>query len=252
MATATEIMTEAPSTPKISAIRSNTGTIKEEQIGRLRPTSKDTPVSEMKKRFEEDGYLFVKNLIPRADVLKVRRAYFEHYEPTGILQPGTSPEDGIFNSSQDPNHHAGIGAGTLPPEDLQVQTMIDSHAIPDYLHFLEHPALRQCVRDLMGWKKDILLRRTMIRHSVPGGVSTGIHYDKIFLRDGDSFFLTAWVPIGKAPTPTPQQKANLTPYRRHPPSRRRPHLPLLLRPSRPAHRILLHRPRLSPPPHGAH
>lgn len=199
MATTTEIMTEPPSTRKISMIRSNTGTIKEEHIGRLRPTSKDTPLPEMKKRFKEDGYLFVKNLIPRADVLKVRRAYFEHYEPTGILQPRTSPEEGIFNSSQDPNNHGGIGAGTLPPEDLQVQTMIDSHVIPDYLHFLEHPALRQFVRDLMGWENDILLRRTMLRHNVPGGKSTGIHYDKIFLRGGGAYFLTAWVPIGNFP-----------------------------------------------------
>ena len=34
------------------------------------------------------------------------------------------------------------------------------------------------------------------RHNVPNGLSTGIHYDKIFLRAGDAEFLTAWVPIG--------------------------------------------------------
>jgi phytanoyl-CoA hydroxylase len=36
----------------------------------------------------------------------------------------------------------------------------------------------------------------MLRHNVPGGLSTGIHYDRIFLRAGESEFLTAWVPIG--------------------------------------------------------
>lgn len=50
----------------------------------------------------------------------------------------------------------------------------------------------------MGWEKEILLRRTMLRHNIPGGLSTGVHYDKLFLRDGGAYFLTAWVPIGKS------------------------------------------------------
>ena len=41
----------------------------------LRPTAKGTPLSEMRRRLDEDGYLFVKKLIPRADVLKVRKQY---------------------------------------------------------------------------------------------------------------------------------------------------------------------------------
>jgi phytanoyl-CoA hydroxylase len=48
----------------------------------------------------------------------------------------------------------------------------------------------------MGWKNDVLVKRTMVRHNVPGGLSTGIHYDRIFLRYGEAEFLTAWVPIG--------------------------------------------------------
>lgn len=35
-----------------------------------------------------------------------------------------------------------------------------------------------------------------VRHNVPNGLSTGIHYDQTFLRAGDSEFLTGWVPIG--------------------------------------------------------
>lgn len=48
----------------------------------------------------------------------------------------------------------------------------------------------------MGWNRDVLLKRTLLRHNVPGGLSTGIHYDRIFLRYGEAEFLTAWVPIG--------------------------------------------------------
>ncbi|MCJ1269378.1 hypothetical protein MMC22_009270 [Lobaria immixta] len=198
MATATITVTEAPPMPSapLHGIRSNVGMIRQEHIEPLRPTAKDTPIFEMRRRLDEDGYLFVKNLIPRADVLNVRKDYFEHYQPTGILQPGTLPEDGIFNSAHNPHDHRGIGAGLLPPEEFQIQTLISSHVRPEYLKFLEHPNLRQMVRDLMGWKKETLLRRTMLRHNIPGGLSTGIHYDKLFLRDGGAYFLTAWVPIG--------------------------------------------------------
>ncbi|KAI4158682.1 MAG: hypothetical protein LQ342_007203 [Letrouitia transgressa] len=180
-------------------IRSNEGTIDDKHLGQLRPTPKDIPLLEMQRRLKEDGYLFVKNLIPRDDVLRVRKEYFEHFSPTGILEPGTDPELGIFNSSQSPHDYGGIGAGELPPTDEQVRILTESHVLPQYLEFLQHPSLRQTVRDLTGWDQEILLKRTMLRHNVPGGLSTGVHYDKLFLRGGDAYFLTAWVPIGDIP-----------------------------------------------------
>lgn len=42
----------------------------------------------------------------------------------------------------------------------------------------------------------MLVDRAMLRHNCPGSLSTGIHYDKCFLRAGEAEFLTAWVPIG--------------------------------------------------------
>ena len=48
----------------------------------------------------------------------------------------------------------------------------------------------------MRWNKEVLVDRAMLRHNCPGSLSTGIHYDKYFLRGGDAEFLTAWVPIG--------------------------------------------------------
>jgi phytanoyl-CoA hydroxylase len=115
---------------------------------------------------------------------------------TGILESQSDPEDGIFNAAQKAQDHGGIGAGELPPTDLQVKTMIDSHTRPEYLNFLEHADLRSVVRKVMGWDKEVLLKRTMLRHNVPGGSSTAVHYDKLFLRGGEAYFLTAWVPLG--------------------------------------------------------
>lgn len=56
-----------------SGIGANQGVIKNEHIQRLRPTPKDTPISEIRRRLKEDGYIFMKGLIPREDVLNVRK-----------------------------------------------------------------------------------------------------------------------------------------------------------------------------------
>lgn len=79
--------------------------------------------------------------------------------------------------------------------------MTESHTWPEYIRFLENADLRGFVRRIMGWDHEVLLKRTMLRHNVPGGLSTGVHYDKLFLRGGEAFFLTAWVPIGTRPEP---------------------------------------------------
>ena len=111
----------------------------------------------------------------------------------GILHPYTSPRDGIFDPTNDPLAHQGIGGA---PSEETHEILNGTHASPTYRRFLTHPALRNFVRDLMCWKHEILLDRAILRHNCPGSLSTGIHYDKYFLRGGDAEFLTAWVPIG--------------------------------------------------------
>ena len=41
----------------------------------------------------------------------------------------------------------------------------------------------------------MLVKRAMPRHNCPGSLSTGIHYDRLFLR-GEAELPTSWVPIG--------------------------------------------------------
>jgi hypothetical protein len=64
----------AQSLPQYLPANDNTK-IPKAQLGWLRPTSRATPISEMKARLEEDGYVFVKGVIPREDVLKMREQY---------------------------------------------------------------------------------------------------------------------------------------------------------------------------------
>ena len=60
----------------VPRIRSNEGDfIAQKSLGWMRPTSSDTSLDEMRRRFEHDGYLLVKGLIPRDDVLDMREQY---------------------------------------------------------------------------------------------------------------------------------------------------------------------------------
>lgn len=82
---------------------------------------------------------------------------------TGILKPGTSPRDGIFNADADPIAHNGVGGTDLPEDIRKVNKLTEAHTLPVYQAFLEHPNLRGFVREFMGWEKDVLLMRTLLR-----------------------------------------------------------------------------------------
>ena len=201
----------------------NGGRIATDRIGLLRPTPASMPIEELRHRLKEDGYLFVKGLIPREDVMDAREkyahcsvtikghlinapissSYFSQYSATSLLEPGSSPREGIFNSSDNPDSHKGIGGQGLPTDDAEAKILLDAHRESKYRSFVEHPALTGFIRDFMGWKEHQILDRTMLRHNVPFGLGTGIHYDKLFLRGGEGFFLTAWVPIGEIPAFNP-------------------------------------------------
>ncbi|KAF9887606.1 hypothetical protein FE257_009819 [Aspergillus nanangensis] len=174
----------------------NGGRVDLANVNRLRPSSKSLPLEELRQRLREDGYLFVKGVIPREDVLDARENYFKAYADTSLLAPNTSPRDGIFNPSTQADLHKGIGGQGLPADPTEAKILVDAHTDPKYRAFIEHPALTQFIRDLMSWEEHVVLGRAMLRHNVPFGDGTGIHYDKLFLRGGSGFFLTAWVPIG--------------------------------------------------------
>ena len=58
---------------KLPTLRSNKGThVDVASTGWMQFVTTDTPCEEMRARYARDGYLWVKNLIPREDVLDMR------------------------------------------------------------------------------------------------------------------------------------------------------------------------------------
>ncbi|KAI1619845.1 hypothetical protein EDD37DRAFT_660065 [Exophiala viscosa] len=193
---------EAPQAPHTLAaqqsppsFRINRGHVAPSQLGWLRSTPAHASIDEIRQRLQDDGYVWVKSVLPREDVLAMREHFFSQFSGTGLLKPGTAPVEGIYNAAEDVSLHRGVGGGN-PQGDEELRRLTDAHTTAQYLQFVNHVALRKMVRDITGWDEEVMLHRTLLRHCVPGGSSTGIHYDRLFLRGGDAFFLTAWVPIG--------------------------------------------------------
>lgn len=172
----------------------------------LHKSSPAEPLATLRQRYEEDGYLFLKGVLPRTEVLKARHEYFTMMQPTGVLETNSEPVKGIFNRLKSPTDFPGIGAGGAGKNGRPggekasqfVDLAIEAHYRDWYAEQLcRHPALLDFVARLTCWDSDTLgLRRSLLRNNIPGTKPIGVHYDQIFLRHGEPTSVTAWVPIG--------------------------------------------------------
>ncbi|KAF2688791.1 hypothetical protein K458DRAFT_331378 [Lentithecium fluviatile CBS 122367] len=184
----------------------NDGLLRPEQVGALFPSSPDLPLEELRRRYNEDGYVFLKGLLPRTDVLEAREEYFKMLAPSGVLKPGTEPVEGIFDAAKDPADYPGIGAGAAggngkPGAEAAakfVDLALEAHYTDWYKDkFCKHPVLRDMIARISGWGDNTLgIRRSLLRNNTPRNKAIGVHYDQIFLRHGEPTSFTAWVPMG--------------------------------------------------------
>ncbi|OJD32328.1 phytanoyl-hydroxylase [Diplodia corticola] len=201
--TQTTLHTPAVDWPSVG-LRVNDGPLQPSEVLPLRPSFPNEPLDVLRERYNKDGYLLLKNLLPRDDVLRCREEYFKLLSPTGVLKPGTAPVDGIFDPSKDKNMYFGIGTAAVPrkPADNTAETFTDlaikAHTEPWYTEGLcNHAVLMEFIKKFSGWGDDTLaLRRTLLRNNTPGNKAIGVHYDQIFLRHGEPTAITVWVPIG--------------------------------------------------------
>lgn len=74
--------------------------------------------------------------------------------------------------------------------------VVEAHDAPWYTLFTNHPVLKAFIKSFAAWEDATLLQRSLFRPNVPGGETTQVHYDQIFLRGGPPTALTAWIPLG--------------------------------------------------------
>jgi phytanoyl-CoA hydroxylase len=167
----------------------------------LRPSDPGSSMEELRKRYHEDGYLFLKHLLSREDVLEARKQYFEFMASTGVLKESTAPVEGVFNPERSPEDFPGLGSGTHGKGDKAdefINSAVEAHYQKWYTEvFCQSPILYDFIAKFTGWGQHTLaLKRSLLRNNIPNTTPIGVHYDQIFLRYGDPTSVTAWVPIG--------------------------------------------------------
>lgn len=152
----------------------------------LRPSDAAESLAALRARYADDGYLWLKNFLPRDEVIAFRGMFFSWFADTGLLKPGTDPREGISSGE----------AGNADLERRRLMEFVRSAA---YESFCLHPRLWQYLdRFIEG--PPYLHKRKLVRYTRPGDpASTPAHYDLVYLRGGTDRLVTVWIPIGDTP-----------------------------------------------------
>jgi ectoine hydroxylase-related dioxygenase (phytanoyl-CoA dioxygenase family) len=154
-------------------------------MGALRPSDPGEGPSVLSERLQRDGYLWLKGLLPRGDVLAFRAYVFAAFADTGLLTPGSDPSIGVAGSAED-----------LDLSRRRLMEMVRSAA---FEAFCLSPPLWRFMDGLLGGLS-YLHKRKLLRMTKPGqAFSTPAHYDLVYLRGGTDRIVTAWIPIGDTP-----------------------------------------------------
>lgn len=156
------------------------------RLGWLTPSPADQPVKKLWEQFKVHGYLWLKGLLDREDVLDFRRRYFTAFIAAGMIDPQHDPVEGI---------HA---AGNADPQAVR-QMNVEVVRWARYEAFCLSKPILQFFEEALGGPV-YLHKRKLIRHTRAGDPNcTGAHYDLTYLRAGTDRVFTAWIPIGDTP-----------------------------------------------------
>ena len=151
----------------------------------------DVPAAERQNRaalharLENDGYLLLRGAISPAASVEFRRYYFSRLQPSGLLEAGSDPALGIASPLE---YDRAMLRRTLFEE------IVPGAAYADFCNALS---------GFFQWLFDApthLHQRKLIRHALVNDTwITPAHYDLVYLREGSTNLLSAWIPLGDCP-----------------------------------------------------
>ena len=156
------------------------------RLGWLTPSNPRDPMPSLHEQFSEQGYIWLKQILDRREVLDFRRRYFQAFRDTGMLRRDIDPGEGIY-------------CGAEEDANLIRKLQMEVHRWAAYEAF----CLAKPIYDFYEAFFDApvyLHKRKLLRHIRPGeATSTGAHYDLVYLRAGSDRVCTSWIPIGDIP-----------------------------------------------------
>ncbi len=137
-------------------------------------------VEALRARMKEDGYLFIRGLHDKDQVLATRRRMLEKLAENGALDPKAPLMDAVINTA---NPRGKFFGGTNQLTTLpEFQELVKSQRLMNFFErFLGGPALTFDYK----WLR-----------VVSNGDFTGAHYDVVYMGRGTHNLYTTWTPIG--------------------------------------------------------
>ncbi len=141
----------------------------------------DDPLA-LKKRMYEDGYLLIRELHDKDEVLAARKVILEKLHSKGMLVPDAPLMDGIYN----PDYPVPTSTGSMGNKNLT--------KLPEFKTVVEGEPVMSFFEDFLGGEA-----RTFdfkwLRTAGPGAGSH-IHYDIVFMGRGTQDLYSCWTPFG--------------------------------------------------------
>lgn len=132
----------------------------------------------LQERLHEEGFLYLKEVLPKNLVLAARNAVLASLESLGVVLQG---ENGKLN----PNSSWETDQGAVPPSLARC---------PEMLALVESDALRGLMEEILNDKAQTLDHKWL--RAVGKGENSGFHTDSVYLNQGSREALTCWIPLG--------------------------------------------------------
>jgi len=163
----------------------------------------DDPVA-MREFFEAEGYLFMKQLLPREIILDARRSILEAVEAEGQLDADRDPMDGVvhpdflesFTLDAKPTFKGADGAVRNPDRKMAFRPDLGANN-PEVKRVVFGPELAKFYSRFFGAAVrhfDFIWLRMM-----GPGKGTASHCDWVYMGRGSSKLMTCWIPYGEIP-----------------------------------------------------
>ena len=143
----------------------------------------------LRARFERDGYVFLRSVLNREEVLDLRADYFGRFD-AALLAPGTTAREGMFSGTM-PGGLPAYGVAGHPAHDVVRSAAFD--------RLTRDVRLGAVARDLLGAPVQLLTRRILRHFHNASANASRAHVDFDYMDGGGDHAVTAWIPLGDCP-----------------------------------------------------
>ncbi len=149
------------------------------ELGELRSSAGAEDMAVLHERMGQDGYLLLRDLIPRTKVLAGRSTILHYMQERHALTPGTPVLDGV-----------------MPREARHVRLMSSEGIVyhPTVQGILEAPELFDFFHRYFAAEAGTFAYKWM--RAVGNEEYTGAHYDFVYMGRGSGRLHTVWIPLG--------------------------------------------------------